>query len=385
MYIKNISTLGLPMGRIDHGRRSSFAVQLQRDISISDNLMKNCHHGKSMGLRLHGRRHRMLCVEMASQNSEQLVTFTSNQLKGKRTNNVKGCLYGVMSLSLAYAGVMLLSSPSQAFEYLFQATPSKMLSGLLMVLGAQQLVGAVTLASLSHAAFGFRLSSNTYKRLNVGMILWGLSCLVAYSRGPLMDWSLVSKAILGLFAVVAAIPLACSEGLFVPVYFKVRLLPKFTAEEAYKLGVMAAAGFGSLVLYTSLFGSTHVPLTVLTVPLGSVGQLALQLIMCGMIPIIQVLFSLMDADRRGRLAASTFRALNLVVAGFSCVVLTTLHNGTVTKAGPKLGTILQMPSIPKTATGVLMAWPDILFWIGTGVMALLAVVSIYQSIFARNT
>lgn len=313
------------------------------------------------------------------------ITFTSSQLQGSRsTGLVKSSLYAALSLALAGAGTMLMSSPAQTLEYISASSPTLVLSGLLVTYGSLQLLAAATMACLSHAALTFRLTSDTYKRLNAGSILWGLASLTVYATGPLMSSSVTSKAVVGLFALCVAVPLLCSEGLVTPLYWKLKLLPRFNAEEAYRLGMLASLAFGALTLYTASSAAVPIAFTAITVPIGSVGQLVVRLFACGTLLTAPILYSLADADRRCRLAASTFRILNLGVAGLCSTVLVVLRKGTLVKAGPKLGLVVQAPPLPASFADAWMRWPDMILLAGTGILALLAVVSLFQTVFARD-
>ena len=151
----------------------------------------------------------------------------------------------------------------------------------------------------------------------------------------------------------------------------------FTAQRVYSVAATAAAIFAIAVGYT-VYSPGALNISWLAVPLGSLGGLLLNLLASGALLGNQVLVNLEDAARRGRLGASTFKALNWGVAIVSGTLIALIETGIKSKI------ISLWPAFPETVAEFSARWPDVFSEFAVGVVVILGCVSLYTAIAAKK-
>lgn len=278
----------------------------------------------------------------------------------------------------------MLVAPNPVIELAFAATPTLLVGGLVRVLGTVHLLAAIAASALSDAAHHDRLTSDTYKRLNLGMSLWGAASLAAFLNSPVAP-TFNAQILYGSVLCAAAFgaPLL-SKGLFAPSPPLPRFLPLISAQRIYNLGGSAAAVFAGTVLWSAV--RSGVPsVSYLAAPLGPLGTLALQLLGAGALLLTFVLMNLEDAARRGRLGASTFKSLNWGVAFVGGCTALLAEKGTragLLKAWPPLPGLLK--AWPTTGNELLARWTDIFSEYAFCVTVIVALFSLFKAMTAKK-
>lgn len=274
-------------------------------------------------------------------------------------------------------GAAFLGAPNPVIELAYAATPTLLMGGMVRALGAVHLLAAIVTSALSDAAHHDRLNSDTYKRLNLGISLWGVASLAAFFNSPVaatFNAQIVYGSVLGAAAFVAPV---LSKGLFAPLPPLPSLLPLISARRIYNLGGSAAAVFAGTVLWSAV--SLGVPsVSYLAAPLGVLGTLAVQLLAAGAVLLTFVLMSLEDAARRGRLGASTFKSLNWGVALVGGVI------AALAEKGVRVGLLKAWPPLPTTANELLARWTDVFSEYAFGLTVIVALFSLFKAVTAKK-
>ncbi|PRW58943.1 collagen alpha-3(VI) chain isoform A [Chlorella sorokiniana] len=244
--------------------------------------------------------------------------------------NERGLAYGALAVLLGGAGLALLAVPQRCVEFLWAATPSVLVAGITRNFGSVLLLVAVCAHCLKEAAEHGRMQSETYRRLNLGLLWWGLGSALALWLAP-------------------AQPLRMGQGLMTALLLATAWHAGLTYQETDEQGLKPGYLFkqflgslGNLASYSNTDKSAIVSLYVyglaakttiaaaaahllegkmrimsdglLLAPLGSLGVSLLPLVGVGYLLVALVLFTQKDAARRGRLGASTFKSLNAGLA-----------------------------------------------------------------------
>lgn len=304
------------------------------------------------------------------------VSYSADDLQDTN-NRPKAVLYKILALGLASAGVGLLYSPQKAIELAFSATPTPLIQGLVRILGSVHLLAAISANSLGDAASHARLSSDTYKRLNLGLALWGAASLAVFLKGPVVATFNAQIAYGTLLGLSGVLPLVLANGLFAALPPPQRFWPLFRAERLYDMASTAAIVFTGASLY-AYFNPGVLNATWLVASLGTLGTEVIRLLAAGGLLAYMVLTTLEDAARRGRLGASTFKALNLGVA----IVSSSIAAGA--QAGSQIGLFKFWPALPQTLSELGARWVDVFSEYALGLSVLLGVISLYFALFAKK-
>jgi len=312
------------------------------------------------------------------------INYSADDLTSGNSGN-KALVYRALAATLAVIGIALLVAPSRSLQLTFAASPTTLISGLTHALGSIHILAAIAANCLSDAASHARLTSETYKRLNLGLVSWGVATLAAYykvSSGSNAAVALANShiAFYALYTATSFLPviLAGKAGLFAPLPPAPRLRPLFTAQRLYSLAATAVATFAIAVGY-SLFRPGVLSVSWLAAPLGSLGSTLVTFLGCGALLAYQVLVTLEDAARRGRLGASTFKALNWGVAFLSGSIMA------LAETGVKANVIKLWPAMPQTAAEFFARWPDVFSEFALGIVVILGCFSLYSAIAAKKT
>lgn len=223
--------------------------------------------------------------------------------------------YGAMLAFFAAWGFALLVVPTWVVESTWQACPTEALTSALRMCGATSLTVLATINRLKAAGEGDRLGSDTYRRLNLGVIGFALCGIVAELACRAINppgHMFPGIFLLSVVAVLAARIVSQSSQKPVAALVAADALAlvtpgKTSAEWGYwavALGTLCLAAAKMLapdVMARELFSSA----------VGILGRHYLQMAGAATLVSLAAALALKDAAHRGRLAASTFRALNV--------------------------------------------------------------------------
>lgn len=246
--------------------------------------------------------------------------------------------YGGVCATWTAVGVALVLAPRGVVELAWAATPNAVVSSFARLLGCTFLLVGVVAHCLQAAAEHGRLKSETYLRLNLGLMWWGAGLAgtlwVQAARAlPAAQWGLTALAAATALLGAGVYQRSSPRGLD-PVYLVEQFLEsakqlsvysqaKSPLLPAYTYGIMSRAAF--LLGISLLMGTARLAQgSMLNMPLGVLGHGILHSWAVGLLLLSTVLFTLKDAAIRGRLGASTFRALNLGTAAVSTVTVATM-------------------------------------------------------------
>ncbi|WIA19308.1 hypothetical protein OEZ85_003941 [Tetradesmus obliquus] len=227
--------------------------------------------------------------------------------------------YSALTLVHSAAAGATCFVPGWAMANLFDWLPTTATAMQLVIApGAYLWLIVACLVCLKEAAAHGRLSSDTYKRLNLGVMYQSIvfAALAIRERALLTKPSLMCcLALLGATAFVAGRVYAVSAGGFsLPTIIKSFLgnLRDLIAPKTLVSGFYSLCAALALYMFFWQFPSPGTPLFLLDE--GPVAVLLKQARGGGMVLAGIVWYTLKDAADRGRLAASTFRQLNLAMA-----------------------------------------------------------------------
>lgn len=225
-------------------------------------------------------------------------------------------IYSVLALTLTIA-------PEWAVKTWLQVPPTELTTGIMGVVASFMWVAVGAVACLREAALHSRLSSDTYKRLNLGLMYWAVNKTVllikfhAQSSNALLGGSLLVYLL--TLVVCARTYTWSNEGFDIKAVFtglfsgiKELFSPKNLMAAFYSVCAVIY-----LICWCILFPTHLHPLFVGDI--GPTAQYLKRLMGAGMLLVGVVHFVLKDAADRGRLGASTFRQLNLTVSLYSIV------------------------------------------------------------------
>eukprot|EP00242_Pyramimonas_sp_CCMP2087_P000101 CAMPEP_0198197132 /NCGR_PEP_ID=MMETSP1445-20131203/716_1 /TAXON_ID=36898 /ORGANISM="Pyramimonas sp., Strain CCMP2087" /LENGTH=341 /DNA_ID=CAMNT_0043866301 /DNA_START=419 /DNA_END=1444 /DNA_ORIENTATION=- len=258
---------------------------------------------------------------------------TINTPKAKSSlEGVASTIYSILLIGFATTSAAMLSAPVVLLASM--TIPSTSATPLLLrVLGAVQLYGVAAAYTLKDAAKHDRLGVNTYKRLNLGMIAAALGTMAfkgpaeqAWKVGgvilnnPYYMWaSLISLFLIGpLYIYIESIESKLEQ---IPTLLvagtielpKALLASSNTVSKVYAgLAVTTTAAAG--VMFYAPFPSMQVFFKAALDAGNIFDKMLIQVIASMLLLFASALYTLQDAAKRDRLAASTFRALNLTLA-----------------------------------------------------------------------
>eukprot|EP00195_Chlamydomonas_chlamydogama_P010593 CAMPEP_0202902816 /NCGR_PEP_ID=MMETSP1392-20130828/17065_1 /ASSEMBLY_ACC=CAM_ASM_000868 /TAXON_ID=225041 /ORGANISM="Chlamydomonas chlamydogama, Strain SAG 11-48b" /LENGTH=332 /DNA_ID=CAMNT_0049589623 /DNA_START=275 /DNA_END=1273 /DNA_ORIENTATION=- len=243
--------------------------------------------------------------------------FLSTPEQQQAAYNVLLAVYGVLGLTFTLAPGWAVSSALQV-----PATPT--LTGLMGVFASYFYMAMAALASLKEAATHGRLASDTYKRLNLGMMYWCITLIILQLRFS----SVTNPALLGGYLLVCGSTILTCANIYKHSnggLFSIRtILGNFLAgvKEALRPANTSAAVYSVLIAiyavsWAMAFVTNAHPLFLGDI--GVLGQYMKRKVGSGLLLAGIVHFVLKDAADRGRLGASTFRLLNLSIALYSVV------------------------------------------------------------------
>lgn len=285
--------------------------------------------------------------------------------------------FQALALFLAVLAAGLIGAPERSIEAGFAAVPSSALvTSLFRILGSIYLVAAACCRRLASAARSGRLSSDTYKRLSLGVVGSGAASLVVLGlfNTPVHTSLPLKILLLVTYGVSIIVPFLFSE-LSVPAG------PPTGNPTASSL-VYRCAFYGSILLLPALFSAFYGPRdpSVLATSVGVLGRFTISLIAAGYLLVTTVYRVLQDAAQRGRLGASTFKALNWAVIVLNSTImghiLFGLYHGVV--ALPPNSSVWLSAIHPFT-----QKWGELYLLAYSLFIPVLAIVSLFNAMTAR--
>lgn len=323
------------------------------------------------------------------------VSFSADDLKSNnpRSNIGKALAYKGLTVAFVAAGGALIAYPESSIQFLFDAcpavarrattstyvggAPTLLILVLTRALGAIHLLAATATFALGNAAFSARLSSDTYKRLNLGLFTWSLASFAALYTAPVALAAAAAPAVTALLATAAALPIILGKNILGTLPPLPQTWPIFSAINLYGSGASIALIFALAVAYAFFVpGVLHV--TYLTAPLGPLGITLLRLLGAGGVLTWLVLLTQQEAARRGRLGASTFKQLNLGLAFLSGTILE------LWVSSVKMG-LVKWPEVPTNVLEWTVGnWLNSLSLVGLNMAFFLVVFGIYFALTAKK-
>ncbi|RMZ55012.1 hypothetical protein APUTEX25_005638, partial [Auxenochlorella protothecoides] len=271
----------------------------------------------------------MTPVQASSSSSANI----GNPAPGDLKPNTAWVSYNTLALLYGALGVASLVAPIALVEQAFFATPTVVAADAIRILGSTFVLVALIANRLSAAVDTNRLGNDTYKRLNLGLVVYGVASAVILWTSPAPATSVTQALATALSAattIVAGRAFLSSEGSSLSPgallnglgnAAKTVLDTKNLTTLTYGVASVLASIAGAALLYGRLPGLEDYWLVH---PIGSVGVYALRQLGAGALLAATVLYTLKDAAGRGRLRATTFKSLNAGVAGVSAAVLFTI-------------------------------------------------------------
>lgn len=228
--------------------------------------------------------------------------------------------YTLLALIYFVLGVAYTAAPGWCLSTALGVTPTPLATALFTLYGSTFAVALGAAVSLKGAAEQAHLASDTYKRLNLGLMYWAVVTVVLQVRSLAITTTplLIGYAIVGGLTVAAAARIyaltntagfdirAVARGLVAGVSDCLR--PRNMAATLY-----AVIAIDSLVSFAALFAAPGMQLLGVAslTPLEDYlkRKLATGFVLTGV-----VAYVLKDGADRDRLSASTFRILNVALA-----------------------------------------------------------------------
>jgi hypothetical protein len=278
-------------------------------------------------------------------------------------------------------GFALLVAPVKLLELAFLATPGNAVTGLAYVLGGSLLLVAVVAQRLADAALGGLLASATYKRLSLGLAGWGAVSAIAAFSGPVA----LAAAAWGSVIVLAGAAMAVGGASYRAAADRPLLeepaavgrallgaLPGLVSYSSVSTAVYSLGAKASALLVAACWtgGVPVVRQGLLAVPVGPLGLTLLRFQAAALLLLAVVLYTLADAATRGRLGASTFRALNAGVGAAA------LAGALLAARWVQQGVLVLGPSAPAAVRALAST--------NLGLVAALGAVALYNAAAAKK-
>lgn len=219
--------------------------------------------------------------------------------------------------------------PNAVINGMYAASPTPLVSGLVVTLGSLYMFAALVSYTLVSAAKHERLESDTYKRLSGGLAVWGsvslgMSLVSLVSPGSVYQQPLWQYGQIFLHSLTLAIVMMNAKGMILDWKTWNPLNRILSLENVYGFAALSvpAAVIAVLVhqfLGESFLGNQLHHLNWITVPAGSLGILLVTQIAAASVLLYAAFVTLLDASQRGRLGASTFKLLNLGISMVSAI------------------------------------------------------------------
>jgi len=235
--------------------------------------------------------------------------------------------YGGLAVLFAGLGAVFAVNPGWAVTFgLGQAAPSAATVCFMGVFASYCIAAAGCFVCLKGAASAGRLSSDTYKRLNLGAMYTAVIATVLQLRAlatgvsnPALACGYLAVCLPTIITTASAYRVSNAGVLHIPAILKGfaagaadMLRPRSPLSALYAATMLALAAFWPVCTFTDLH-----PLVL--EPMDAVGVYVKRKAGCGMLLLLVMHYVLKDAAERGRLGASTFRALHLTLAAVCCV------------------------------------------------------------------
>lgn len=259
---------------------------------------------------------------------EKQVTHTTKQV----ASQVQGILSDPVSQAQSYwylgtaalvTAVACLAVPGPVASLMLNGTPDAVVETLVRAAGATLVTSATVKYTLKEASVRGQLHMHTFRRLNLGLVLQtGATLVVAAQavslRNPLLTGYmalvclpglLLASRLYSLYKQGGGLPLPSPKKTLAAVVGV--LLPRNLPAAAYSLLTLVFAGMSAMCLSATpgevmkLYPGIHGPMSVFAERCAGAGLMLMTL----------VAYSLKDGADRGKLGATSFRWLNLGVAG----------------------------------------------------------------------
>lgn len=227
-------------------------------------------------------------------------------------------VFNALCLLHGVLGLALIAFPSNVLSIAYNASPGNTLvSSLAIMMGGIHLYASMFSHTLKSAAENSRLYSNTYQRLAFGLGAWSFASMlkIAFMSSTSASLTAISaNSYALLFALTLGAQFVCAKGQQIdfvtwnPLRFNMM-------ENVYGFGTLFAL-LGTLAVWIQAFfpesflGAQLGALSWIIAPAGALGRELLQFLSAGGFLLFSAFTVLLDASKRGRLGASTFKALN---------------------------------------------------------------------------
>lgn len=230
--------------------------------------------------------------------------------------------YWYLGTAALTTAVLCLVAPGPLASLMLNGTPDAVVRTLVRAAGASLVTSAAVKYTLKEASVRGQLHMNTFRRLNLALVLQtGTTLVVAAQavslRNPLLTGYMALVCAPGLFLACRMYSLYKQGTWPIPSIKKTLaaaigvLLPRNLPAAAYSLLTLAFAGMAAMCLSANpgeamkFYPGLHGPMTVFAERCAGAGLMLMTL----------VAYSLKDGADRGKLGATTFRWLNLGLAG----------------------------------------------------------------------
>lgn len=255
-----------------------------------------------------------------TQTTKHVVRQVSGFMSDPDTQAQSYWYLGTAALTTALACLIL---PGPVASYMLAGAPDAVVKTLVRAAGATLITSAAVKYTLKEASVRGQLYMDTFRRLNLGLVLQtGATLVVAAQavslRNPLLTGYMLLVCLPSLLLASRMYTLYKREGGWpLPSPTKTLaamvgvLLPRNLPAMAYSLLTVASAGMAAMCLSAApehtmkLYQGLYGPMTVFAERCAG----------AGLILMTMVAYSLKDGADRGKLGATTFKWLNLGMAG----------------------------------------------------------------------
>ncbi|KAK3246808.1 hypothetical protein CYMTET_43665 [Cymbomonas tetramitiformis] len=237
--------------------------------------------------------------------------------------------FSLMKWLFCLVAALLLINPAYAVEKYFEAPATAMNIYGARLLAALLLPVSMATTCLQDAAAKARLSSRTYKRLNLSLLLFAVALLAL----DFTKFALISFGVDGITNAHSPHRVFAPVAMLTPAFAYISAFNTISVDSVIQgartvledaSSSCQASLYSMLVLLHASWGAALIIAPSLATklifhPQGSPD--IWRVVGIAHIPVVIVLYTLLDAARRSRITASTFRKLNLSLAAFATTAL----------------------------------------------------------------